>query len=133
MLYFGGILHYYLLPHYSGHFFIFLCTSKVSFLVNTCSGSNKGQKLVGCFCEDRTFCRLLIIIPLKMYSKIGQPKWIWLVKCWNWLENSQWPTVISSTGMHINSEIRRTFLLQCPPQQGNVISKVCVCGEGGMG
>jgi len=24
----------------------------------------------------RTFCRLLIAIPLKMYSKISQPKWI---------------------------------------------------------
>jgi len=31
--------------------------------------------LVGCV-EDKTFCRLLIAIPLKMYSKIGQPKWI---------------------------------------------------------
>jgi len=26
--------------------------------------------------EDRAFCRLLIAIPLKMHSKIGQPKWI---------------------------------------------------------
>ena len=40
------------------------------------SGRNKGQKLVGRFFEDRTFCRLLIAIPLKMYSKFGQPKWI---------------------------------------------------------
>jgi len=40
------------------------------------SSRNKGQKLVGCFFEDRTFCRLLIAIPLKIYSKISQPKWI---------------------------------------------------------
>jgi len=40
------------------------------------SGGNKGQKLVGCFFEDRTFFRLLIAIPLKMYSKIGRPKQI---------------------------------------------------------
>jgi len=41
-----------------------------------CSGRNKGQKLVGRFFEYRTFCRLLIAIPLKMYSKIDQTKWI---------------------------------------------------------
>jgi len=41
-----------------------------------CSGGNKNQKLVSCFFEDRTFCKVLITIPLKMYSKIGQPKWI---------------------------------------------------------
>ena len=28
------------------------------------------------FFEDRTFCRLSIAFPLKMYSKFGQPKWI---------------------------------------------------------
>jgi len=28
------------------------------------------------FFEDMIFCRLLIAIPLKMYSKIGQLKWI---------------------------------------------------------
>ena len=38
-----------------------------------CSGRNKGQKLVAIFFEDRTFCRLLIAFPLKMYGKFGQP------------------------------------------------------------
>ena len=37
---------------------------------------NKGQKLVSCFLENQTFCRFLIAVPLKMYSKFGQPKWI---------------------------------------------------------
>jgi len=40
-------------------------------LTTSLSGRNKGQKFVGHFFEDRTFCRLLIAIPLKMYSKIG--------------------------------------------------------------
>jgi len=40
-----------------------------------CSGMNKGKKLVGRFFEDRTFCRLLTAISLKMYSKIGRIKW----------------------------------------------------------
>ena len=37
---------------------------------------NKSRKLVGYFWEDRTFCRLSLPVPLKMYSKFGQPKWI---------------------------------------------------------
>ena len=41
------------------------------------------------FFEDRTFCRLLIAVPLNMYSKFVWPKWIWLAKCWNWSENDQ--------------------------------------------
>ena len=40
------------------------------------SGRNKDQKLVGHFLENPTFCRLLIAVPLKMYSKHGRPKWI---------------------------------------------------------
>ena len=36
-------------------------------------GINKDQKLVDHFLENRT---LLIAVPLKMYSKFGQPKWI---------------------------------------------------------
>ena len=36
-----------------------------------CSGRNKGQKLVGRFFENQTFCKLLIAVPLKMYSKFG--------------------------------------------------------------
>jgi len=57
------------------------------------SGRNKGQKFVSCFFEDRTFCWLCIAIPLKMYSKIGQPKWILvnqmlkLVGKWQRLQN----------------------------------------------
>ena len=35
------------------------------------SARNKVQKLVGHFFEDRTFCRLLITIPLKIYSIFG--------------------------------------------------------------
>ena len=43
-----------------------------------CSSSarNKDQKLVGCFFENRMFYRLLITVPLKMYRKYGQPKYI---------------------------------------------------------
>ena len=40
------------------------------------SGRNKDQKLVGRFSENQTFCRLLIAVLLKMYSKFGRSKWI---------------------------------------------------------
>ena len=33
------------------------------------------------FCEERTFCRLLFAVPLKVYSKFGQPKWILIEIC----------------------------------------------------
>ena len=36
------------------------------------SGRNKDQKLVSRFLENPTFCRLLIAVPLKMYSKFGR-------------------------------------------------------------
>ena len=39
------------------------------------SGRNKDQKLVGRFLENQTFCRLLIAVPLKMYSKFGRGFW----------------------------------------------------------
>ena len=35
------------------------------------SGRNKDQKLVCRFSENQTFYRLLIAVPLKMYSKFG--------------------------------------------------------------
>ena len=38
------------------------------------SARNKDQKLVGHFFEDRILYRLTV--PLKMYRKLGQPKWI---------------------------------------------------------
>ena len=44
-------------------------------------GRNKGQKLVGLFFENQVFCRLLIAVPLKMYSKFGRPKSILVAKC----------------------------------------------------
>ena len=37
------------------------------------SGRNKDQKLVSRFLEKLTFYRLLIAVPLKMYSKYGRP------------------------------------------------------------
>ena len=40
------------------------------------SARNKDQKLVGCILEDRIFYMLLITVPLKMYRKLGQPKWV---------------------------------------------------------
>ena len=40
------------------------------------SGRNKDQKLVSCFFEEKIFYRLLIAIPMKMYSKFGQSKWL---------------------------------------------------------
>ena len=42
--------------------------------VATDSGRNKDQKLVGRFLEYRTFCRLLVAVSLKMYSKFDRPK-----------------------------------------------------------
>ena len=44
--------------------------------------------------EDRTFCRLLIAVTLKMYSKFGQPNRL--------LKNGQWPAAISNTVTIIN-------------------------------
>ena len=44
--------------------------------ITNISDKNKGQNLVGHFLKIGHFCRLLIVIPLKMYSKFGQPKWI---------------------------------------------------------
>jgi len=64
-------------------------------LVSNFSGRSKGQKLVGCFFEDRTFCRLLIAIPLKIYSKIGQLKWFLVSQMLKLAR--KWPTVIPST------------------------------------
>ena len=40
------------------------------------SARNKDQKLVSRFFENRIFYRLLIVVPLKMYRKYCQPKWI---------------------------------------------------------
>ena len=57
------------------------------------NASNKDQKLVGCFTETR----LLIAVPLKMYRKFDQPKWILVRQMVKLIGNGQWPTVISST------------------------------------
>ena len=35
---------------------------------------NKIPKLVGRFLENQTFCRFLVGVPLKMYSKFDRPK-----------------------------------------------------------
>ena len=48
------------------------------------------------FFEDGTFCRLLIAVPLKMYSKFGQPKWILVGQMLKLV--GKWSTFISSTG-----------------------------------
>ena len=45
-------------------------------LVANCSARNKDHKLVGRFLKMWYFNRLLITVPLKMYWKYGQPKWI---------------------------------------------------------
>ena len=50
---------------------LYLCVCTVCMCV---SARNKDQKLVGHFFEDRIFYRLTV--PLKMYRKLGQPKWI---------------------------------------------------------
>ena len=51
------------------------------------------------FFEDQTFCMLLIGVPLKMYSKIGQPKRILVGQDRQVLKlfNGHWPAAISST------------------------------------
>ena len=46
------------------------------YYVYQCSGRNKDLKLVGHIIENRTFCRLLIAVPLKIYSRFGRPKLI---------------------------------------------------------
>ena len=56
------------------------------------NGRNKDQKLVSHFFENRIFCRVLIVVSLKVYSKFG-----WSTNCLNWPEYGQWPTVISNT------------------------------------
>ena len=54
---------------------LILCR-EVKFTVTFISARNKDQELVGRFFEDGIFYRLLIAVPLKMYRKFGQPKWI---------------------------------------------------------
>ena len=49
---------------------------KIEYYIHSSSVRNKGQKLVGRFLENQTFCRFFIGVPLKMYSKFGRPKWI---------------------------------------------------------
>ena len=46
---------------------------QMNWLAQTVSGRNIGQnqKLVSRFFENQTFCRLLIAVSLKMYSKFG--------------------------------------------------------------
>ena len=56
------------------------------------SGRNKSQKLV----RREDDCRLLTAVPLKMYSKFGQPQWTLVSQI---LKNGQWPTV-TSTGYY---------------------------------
>ena len=47
-----------------------LCVCLCVMCVCIYSGRNKDQKLVSCFFEDRIFYRLLIAVPMKMYSAI---------------------------------------------------------------
>ena len=55
----------------------------------------KGSEIGWPFFKDRKFCRLLIAIPLNMYSKFDQPKWILVGQMLT--KNGQWPAAISST------------------------------------
>ena len=68
------------------------------------------------FFEDRTFCRLLIAFPLKMYNKFSQPKWILVGQMLKLVRNGQWAAVISSTGcIHVVlnfNKINEYWLLQ---------------------
>ena len=50
------------------------------YMMTIFSDRNKGYKLV----KNRAFCRLLITVPLKMYSKFGQPvgRMLKLVRKW---------------------------------------------------
>ena len=75
-------LHYvtWLLNAYSMHiactrtvYIVYMYHMCMCTLVHMYSGRNKIQKFVG------HFCRLLIAVLLKMYSKFGQRKWILLV------------------------------------------------------
>ena len=62
------------------------------------SGSENDQQ----FFEDKTFCRLLIVVLLKMYRKFGQP-WILDDQMLKLVRNGQLPTVISSTYHYIKT------------------------------
>ena len=57
----------------AGHLFIngswLVIYSSRNSIISFPSDRNKGQKLVGRFLKNWTFCRLLIADPLKMYSK----------------------------------------------------------------
>ena len=61
------------------------------------SGRNKDQKLVGCF-KRSELCRLFITLPLKIYSKFGQPEYIFgqpYVEIGK--KNAKWTATISNT------------------------------------
>ena len=63
--------------------------------------------MVGCFFRNRTICQLLIAVPLKMYSKFGQPKWILVSQMLKLAE--KWPIAISSSAVGSFTSILHIF------------------------
>ena len=70
------------------------------------SGENKGQKFVSRF--YRIFCRLLIAVPLKMYSKFDNKKWILIGQMLKLVR--KWPTDIFGTDHTYN--VYRIYLIK---------------------
>ena len=61
------------------------------------SARNKDQKLVGHFLKIRYFMGYWLLSHSKCMGNLADQNGFWSAKCWNWSENGQWPTVISST------------------------------------
>ena len=71
---FGTLFMYLFLSLQSELIFSMIIKSQTCYcMASLYSGRNKGQKLVGRFFKNQTFCRLLRAVPLKMYSKFVRP------------------------------------------------------------
>jgi len=61
------------------------------------SARNKDQKLVGRFLKIGHFVGYWLPSHWKCTVNLAGQNGFWSAKCWNWLENYQWPAAISST------------------------------------
>ena len=97
------------------------------------SRRNKGQKLVSRYFENQTFCRLLIVVPLKMYSKFGrldfgQPN----VEIGRKMSTGQL-LFLALYGIHVMCKLLCCFawdnpwIVQIPTLHITSIHSVCVC------
>ena len=79
---------------------VYFSTKGNIFTVNQyhiCSARNKNQKLVGRFLKIGYLIDYWLLSHWKCTGNLADQNGFWSTKWWNWSENGQWPTVISST------------------------------------